>query len=143
MALRWTLWLVLMTAVALGACDWFAPGDDDAEPSASYDDNDDNNDDNDDASPGDDDLIPATVHVPEFLELAYWIVRTGYKGWLTLDIFPYREEKISAASESFAWIRTLLEAVQERGVDAITDIVRRGEGTDSVRLVREMLRGKR
>ncbi len=82
------------------------------------------------------------MHVPEFLELAYWLVRSGYKGWLTLDIFPYREEKVPAAIESFAWLRHALGRVQEKGMDAITEVVRRGEGTDSVRLVREMLGGK-
>jgi len=88
----------------------------------------------------DDDLIPAAVHVPEFLELVYWLIRTGCKGWLTLDIFSCREEKILAAVESFQGIRSLMEAVQERGAEAITEVVRRGEATDSVRMVREMPR---
>jgi sugar phosphate isomerase/epimerase len=91
----------------------------------------------------DDDMIPASVHQAEFLELAYWLRRLGYQGWLTLDVFPYREEKVAAAEESFAWIRELFAAVEDRGIPAITEVVRRGEGTDSVRLVRELLRGKR
>ncbi len=90
----------------------------------------------------DDDMMPASVHAAEFLELAYWLRRVGYQGWLTLDIFPYREEKVAAAEESFAWIRELFSAVEERGVPGITEIVRRGEGTEAVRLVREMLRGR-
>ena len=97
---------------------------------------------NDNYRSWDDDMIPASVHVPETLELVYWLLRTGYKGWLTLDIFPYREEKIPAAEESFAWVRTLIESIRHRGLDAITEIVRRGEGTDSVRLVRELLSGR-
>ena len=96
---------------------------------------------NDNYRSWDDYMIPASVHVPETLELVYWLLRTGYKGWLTLDIFPYREEKIPAAEESFAWVRTLIESIKHRGLDSITEIVRRGEGTDSVRLVRELLRG--
>jgi xylose isomerase len=94
---------------------------------------------NDNYRSWDDDMIPASVHVPETLELVYWLLRTGYKGWLTLDIFPYREEKVSAAEESFAWVRTLIESVTLRGLDSITEIVHRGEGTESVRLVRELL----
>jgi sugar phosphate isomerase/epimerase len=96
---------------------------------------------NDNYRTWDDDLIASTVHIPEFLEFFYWLRRAKYQGWLTLDIFPYREEKIPAAEESFAWVRDLLDRVEARGVDAITRIVRRGEGTDSVRLVREMLLG--
>ena len=96
---------------------------------------------NDNYRSWDDDMIPASVHVPETLELMYWLLRTGYKGWLTLDIFPYREENIPAAEESFAWVRSLIESIKRRGLDSITEIVRRGEGTDSVHLVRELLRG--
>jgi xylose isomerase len=96
---------------------------------------------NDNGRSWDDDMIFGSVHAAENLELAYWLARSGYAGWLTLDIFPYREEKVPAASESFAWLRTMLERVEERGVESITEIVRRGEGTDSVRLARELLLG--
>ena len=90
----------------------------------------------------DDDMLVASVHIPENLELAYWLRRVGYKGWLTLDIFPYREHKIEAATESFAWIRTLLECVDSRGLKEIDAVVARGEGTEAVRLVRQLLQGK-
>jgi sugar phosphate isomerase/epimerase len=96
---------------------------------------------NDNYKSWDDDMIVASVHVTEYLEFIYWLLRLGYAGWLTLDIFPYREHKIPAAIESLAWVRSLIESVEAKGLNAITEIVRRGEGTDSVRLVREMLLG--
>jgi len=98
---------------------------------------------NDNTRSWDDDMIFASVHAAEHLELIYWLLRTGYAGWLTLDIFPYREEKVPAATESFSWVRTMIEHLQARGVDQIAEVVRRGEGTDSVRLVRELLTGAR
>jgi sugar phosphate isomerase/epimerase len=96
---------------------------------------------NDNSRSWDDDMIFASVHASEHLELVYWLLRTGYAGWLTLDIFPYREEKIPAASESFAWVRAMITRIEKRGLPAVGEIVRRGEGTDSVRLVRELLMG--
>ena len=98
---------------------------------------------NDNTRSWDDDMIFASVHAAEHLELVYWLLRSGYKGWLTLDIFPYREEKIPAAVESFAWVRLMIERLQARGLEAIGKIVRGGEGTDAVRLVRELLTGQR
>ncbi len=98
---------------------------------------------NDNYRTWDDDMIASSIHVPEALELFYWLRRVKYQGWLTLDIFPYREEKIPAAEESFAWMRALVDRVEARGLDAITKVVRKGEGTDSVKLVREMLLGQR
>jgi sugar phosphate isomerase/epimerase len=96
---------------------------------------------NDNTRSWDDDMLFASVHAAEHLELVYWLLRSGYKGWLTLDIFPYREEKIPAAVESFAWVRLMIERLQARGLEAIGEIVSRGEGTDAVRLVRELLTG--
>ena len=68
----------------------------------------------------------------KFLEIAYWLRRLGYQCWLTLDVFPYREEKVAAGEENFTWIR-----------ERFTEIVRRGEGTEVIRLARELLCGKR
>jgi sugar phosphate isomerase/epimerase len=96
---------------------------------------------NDNYRTWDDDLIFSSVHVVESLELVYWLLRSNYKGWLTLDIFPYREEKVPAARESFEWVRAMIDRVQKRGLDTITGIVKRGEGTDSIRLARELLLG--
>lgn len=45
---------------------------------------------NDNYRAWDDDMIFGSVNLIEDLELLYWLRRPGYKGWLTLDIFPYR-----------------------------------------------------
>ncbi len=94
---------------------------------------------NDNSRSWDDDMIFGSVHASEHLELLYWVLRSGYAGWLTLDIFPYREEKIPAASESFAWVRAMIERIEARGMAQIAEVVKRGEGADSVRLARELL----
>ena len=39
-------------------------------------------------------MMVGTVNLVEYLELAYWLKRVNYKGWLTLDIFPYREDGV-------------------------------------------------
>ena len=48
----------------------------------------------------DDDMTVGSVHTIEMLELLYWLDRLNYTGWYALDIFPYRENGIRAASES-------------------------------------------
>ena len=96
---------------------------------------------NDNYRSWDDDMIVASVHVVEYLELAHWLDRVGYQGWLTLDIFPYREKKVDSARESFEWIRTLFDRVRGRS-DAIREVIQRAEGTEAVRLARELLTGR-
>ncbi len=40
------------------------------------------------------------VRLVEYIELAYWLKRLDYKGWLTRGIFPYREDKVPAATHT-------------------------------------------
>ncbi|HEY3417397.1 MAG TPA: sugar phosphate isomerase/epimerase family protein, partial [Armatimonadota bacterium] len=47
---------------------------------------------NDNYRSWDDDMIAGSVHTLEYLEFFYWLRRTGYDGWLTIDQFPYRED---------------------------------------------------
>ncbi|MBI2841828.1 MAG: TIM barrel protein [Armatimonadetes bacterium] len=87
----------------------------------------------------DDDMMFASVNIPEALELVYWIRRLNYGGWLTLDIFPYREDKLPAARNCFAWLETMFEAVEKTGLERINSIIQTADATQSSKLVREML----
>ncbi len=89
----------------------------------------------------DDDMMVAAVHIPETLEFFYWLKKLQYQGWLTLDIFPYREEKIPVAQNCFAWMRALSQAVDNAGLATIDDVVSRGDANEAVALVRRMLTG--
>jgi xylose isomerase len=46
----------------------------------------------------DDDLIVGSVHIAESLEFLYYLDVTEYEGWLGLDIYPYREDALTAAT---------------------------------------------
>jgi xylose isomerase len=47
----------------------------------------------------------------EWVEFFYWLDRTGYDGWYSLDIVAYRERnKFAVATEALAWLETLAAA---------------------------------
>jgi len=96
---------------------------------------------NDNYRSWDDDMMVASVNIPETLELFYWLKKLKYDGWLTLDIFPYREDKLPVARNCFAWMKALSQAVERTGLDKIGAVVSKGDGNESVALVREMLVG--
>ncbi|MHB9035566.1 MAG: sugar phosphate isomerase/epimerase family protein, partial [Armatimonadota bacterium] len=89
----------------------------------------------------DDDMMVASVNIPETLELVYWLKKLNYGGWLTLDIFPYREEKVPVVKNCFAWLTALSNAVERTGLDKIGSVVNKADANESVALVREMLIG--
>lgn len=55
---------------------------------------------NDNYRSWDDDMIVGSVHTLELLEFFYWLRRTNYTGWVTVDQFPYREDGRDAVASS-------------------------------------------
>ena len=89
----------------------------------------------------DDDMMVGAVHLVEYLELVYWLERLEYQGWLTLDIFPYREDGVRAACECRDWMEGLFAAVRRVGLEKIGEVVRGGDATAGSAIVREALLG--
>jgi xylose isomerase len=88
----------------------------------------------------DDDMMVGALHTVEFLELAYWLKRVNYKGWLTLDVFPYRElDKAAVARECGRWIEGFLRAVDRVGMDTITGVIQRADATEITAMVRKAI----
>lgn len=89
----------------------------------------------------DDDMTAGSVHTIELLELLYWLDRVGYTGWYALDIFPYREDGVCAATESIAWIKGLHGLLDRIGRDRIAAVIASADAMAASALVREALLG--
>ena len=94
---------------------------------------------NDNYRTWDDDMMVGSVHLVEYLELAYWLKRLDYKGWLTLDIFPYREDKVPAATQCREWMEAFFRAVDRAGMEEIGKVVARADATEATALVRRAM----
>lgn len=96
---------------------------------------------NDNYRSWDDDMMVGAVHLVEYLELAYWLKRVKYEGWLTLDIFPYREDGVRAATQCKRWMESFFTAIDRVGMDACAEVIRAADGCSAVDLVRRALMG--
>jgi xylose isomerase len=96
---------------------------------------------NDNYRSWDDDMMVGAVHLVEYLELVYWLQRLDYRGWLTLDIFPYREDGVRAATQCREWMEGLFAAVDRVGREAFGEVIRGADATEATALVREALLG--
>ncbi len=92
---------------------------------------------NDNYRAWDDDMMVGSVHIIETLEMLYWLKKAGYEGWYTLDIFPYREDGIKAVRESIAWIKGLMNLLENIGEGKIEKIIRQGDATEAAKMLRE------
>jgi xylose isomerase len=89
----------------------------------------------------DDDMTAGSVHTIELLELLYWLDRVHYTGWYALDIFPYREDGVRAATESIKWIQGLHRLLDEIGRDHIAEVIASGDAMSASQMLREALVG--
>ncbi len=96
---------------------------------------------NDNFRSWDDDMIAGSVHTVEYIELLYWLDRTGYKGWYSMDQYPYREDACGALSESIAWLRGLQERLDAHRTE-IDELFKARDAVATSRLLRRMLLGK-
>lgn len=94
---------------------------------------------NDNYRSWDDDMIAGSVHQVELLEFLYWLRRTGYAGWITLDQFPYRQDGRDAVAESAAWLDTLDRVLDGCDMDDIAAILSSKDAVAATRMVRSLL----
>jgi len=94
---------------------------------------------NDNYGDWDNDMMVGSVHLVKYLELAYWLKRVDYKGWLTLDIFPYREDGVRAARECKAWMEGFFSAIDRVGMDAFAEVIAQADACGASALVRRAM----
>jgi sugar phosphate isomerase/epimerase len=93
---------------------------------------------NDNHGSWDDDMIAGTVHSTTYVELLYWLDRTGYAGWLSMDQYPYREDAAGAIGESVQWIHEYQTIVQAHR-QAIDELIRQGDAVQTSRFLRQAI----
>lgn len=95
---------------------------------------------NDNHGTWDDDQIVGTVHSTTYIETLYWLKRTGYAGWLSMDQYPYREDAAAAIGESIAWLRRFEQIVDSESAQ-IDSLIKTGDPIATSRLLRRALLG--
>lgn len=84
-------------------------------------------------------MIVGSVHTLEYLEFLYWLRRTGYNGYLTLDQFPFREDGREAIAESANWLDYLEGLVDRADFDEIELTLAKKDAVAASRLMRRIL----
>ncbi|HAI11976.1 MAG TPA: xylose isomerase [Phycisphaerales bacterium] len=72
---------------------------------------------NDNYTHWDDDMIVGSIHLPEYFEILYWLQKTGYEGWISMDQYPYREDGYGAIRSSIQFLQQLDSILKRVGMD--------------------------
>lgn len=89
----------------------------------------------------DDDMIVGSIHFMPFVEAVYWLKRIGYSNWISLDLFPYREDPDLAVTESIAYLKRLDEIVDEIGLATISELLHKKDGARTLRVINQHVFG--
>ncbi len=97
---------------------------------------------NDNYGSWDDDMVLGSVRYTEYIEMCYSLRKVGYEGWVSVDIFPFREPAFRAAEESIRFLKCFDELVDKIGYDELTKCIEGDDATEGLRLIREAMFGK-
>jgi xylose isomerase len=93
---------------------------------------------NDNHGNWDDDMIVSSVHLTCYVELMFWLKKTGYEGWLSMDQYPYRENAIDAITESILWVKKY-EQIVDKYYNEIESLIKLNDAVETSRFLRKLL----
>jgi len=92
---------------------------------------------NDNYGSWDDDMMVGSVRYVEFIELCYSLRKVDYKGYVSVDIFPFREDAFRATEESVEMMKIFDADVDKIGADNIRKCIEGSDATAIYKLIRE------
>lgn len=97
---------------------------------------------NDNYTLWDDDMITGSVHTIQYIEFFYWLKRTDYKGWISIDQYPYREDGKEAATESMMWLAALNKVMEKMNTSEVENVIKKGNASEACKMIRKYLMGE-
>ena len=94
---------------------------------------------NDNYTLWDDDMIVGSIHTIPYIEMFYWLKRTGYDRWISTDQYPYREDGRDAVNESVRWMETYIDVVNRLDDNKVEKIINTGNACEASAFLRELL----
>lgn len=80
---------------------------------------------NDNHSSWDDDMIVGSIRLVEYFEMLYWLEKTKYDGWFSMDQYPYREDAAGAIGSSVAFLYRLHSILDKVGMATVDELLSR------------------
>ena len=94
---------------------------------------------NDNYNLWDDDMIVGSLRTTEFIEMFYSLRKCGYDGFISVDIFPYREDSYEATRQSVLNMKKYEEMIDLIGYEKLEDVIANGDPCEMTKLLREAL----
>lgn len=97
---------------------------------------------NDNYNLWDDDMIVGSLRLTEYIEMFYSLRKANYDGFVSVDIFPYREDQYEATKQSVLNMKKYDELVDKIGFEKLGDVIENGDPCEMAEVVREAVFNK-
>lgn len=95
---------------------------------------------NDNYRDWDHDMIVGSVNFWDTLEAIYWLRKINYNGWLSLDIYPYREDVREACERSIENIELMSKLIDKVGFENLERCIKSENATEIVAILRNVFK---
>lgn len=85
------------------------------------------------------DMPFGSVHFLGMVEFFYWLERTNYQGWHSVDIFAYRTDPAETVLESQKWMEAIYKLIDKAGNDKLEELIKNGDGVTTMKFFRELI----
>jgi xylose isomerase len=93
---------------------------------------------NDNYRDWDHDMIVGSVNLWDTLEAIYWLRRINYSGWISLDIYPYREDVRKACERSIENIELMNKLIDKIGLNNLEQCIKSEDATEIMMMLRRV-----
>jgi xylose isomerase len=88
----------------------------------------------------DDDMLVASVHLWEYVEVFYWLRKINYEGWISLDVYPYREDVRKFCQTSIKNLDLVSRLVDVIGTPSLDECIAKGDPTETADVLRRIFK---
>ena len=96
---------------------------------------------NDNYADADADMMFGSVHFLAYLEMFYYLRKTKYNGWKSLDLFPYRTDPVETIGECVRWMMAFDALIDKIGMDQLDALLKEGNAVKNMALFRKYIFG--
>ena len=94
---------------------------------------------NDNYRDWDHDLVPGAVNVWDHVEFFYWLRKLGYRGWCSIDIYPYRNEGLAVLQRAVQVVDKCCRMADRLLAMNVEQIIRDGQTMDAMKILWDMV----
>ncbi|CCU79836.1 hypothetical protein HSACCH_01642 [Halanaerobium saccharolyticum subsp. saccharolyticum DSM 6643] len=85
------------------------------------------------------DMVPGTVNFWDYIEVLLYLEKVGYKGWITADVFPQRNDQVKVMEKTFEWMDYFFEIAARIDHDKIFEMMNENQPFEILDYVRSQI----